>query len=227
MRLLRTAAICVAAACIVGVATAAAVGWHEGYRIYVVHTGSMTPALNPGDAVLDRPAPAAVHQGEVVTFGVNSGPDSVVTHRVNAVAANGIKTKGDANPTPDPWTVQFSDVIGTKFLTLPYGGYVLVYLQHPQGIASVLTALFAMILLWHLFFPPEAITADSATRPRHRHRYRREPTPDDSSRELDELSPAFLAPASRWLDVTHPAPVFLRSSAGPLGRPADRRSYFE
>lgn len=217
MRLLRTVAICALAACAVGAITAAAVGWHEGYRIYVVHTGSMTPSLRPGDAVLDRPSPDSVAIGEVVTFSVKSGPDSVVTHRVNAVDADGIKTKGDANPTPDPWTVQLSDVVGSKLRTLPYAGYVLVYLQHPQGIASVLAVLIAAILLWNLFFPPAPARADNTAQPRHKH----EPSSND------ELSPALFAPTSRWLDLSHTTSGFLGSGAGPLGRPADRRSYFD
>jgi signal peptidase len=218
-RIARRLALSVCALTVAGAAAVAGIAWHGGYRVYVVHTGSMVPSLNPGDAVLDRPAPTAVRQGEVVTFGVHSGPDSVVTHRVASVSSAGIKTKGDANRSVDPWTVQPSDVIGSKLLTLPYGGYVLVYLQHPQGIASLITALMAMILLWYMFFPPSAATTGSDSRPRRQ----READRGDS----DTLAPVLFAPASRWLDVSHTAPGFLRSSAGPLGRSADRRSYFD
>jgi signal peptidase len=208
-----------AALVVVGAVTSAALAWNAGYRIYVVHTGSMTPALRPGDAVLDRPAPSAVHPGEVVTFTVHSGPDRVVTHRVASVGQGEIHTKGDANRTPDPWTLELSQVVGSKLLTLPYGGYVVVYLQHPQGIASVLTALIAMILLWYLFFPPTVSRADADAHSRHKHAAERG--------NNDEISPAIFAPSARWLDVSHAAPTFLRSSAGPLGRSADRRSYFD
>jgi signal peptidase len=215
----RRVALSVCALIVVGAAAIAGIAWHEGYRIYVVHTGSMTPSLNPGDAVLDRPASTSVRRGEVVTFGVHSGPDSVVTHRVASVSDGGIKTKGDANRSVDPWTVQLSDVVGSKLLTLPYGGYVVVYLQHPQGIASVLTALIAMILLWYLFFPPTTPRADADAHSRHRHAAERG--------NNDELSPAVFAPSARWLDVSHAAPTFLGTGLGPLGRSADRRSYFD
>jgi signal peptidase len=133
----------------------------------------MTPALRPGDAVLDRPSPSSVAVGEVVTFGVNSGPDAVVTHRVNAIDSSGIKTKGDANRTADPWTVKLSDVVGTKVATLPYMGYVLVYLQHPKGVASVVTTTLALILLWQLFFPPTTPDGDNGPDVRSESRRRR------------------------------------------------------
>ena len=174
--------------------------WHQGYHIYIVHTGSMMPTLRPGDAVLDRPAPRAVGPGEIVTFTVHSGPDSVVTHRVASVTDGAIKTKGDANRSVDPWTVQAADVVGSTQAALPKMGYVLVYLRHPQGALSVITVGFGLMLLWQLFFTgtPSDSAADttsppaderiSAARARHRRTRRSEimaanalptrPTPD-------------------------------------------------
>jgi signal peptidase I len=136
-------------------AAAAALGWSHGFRLYIVHTGSMVPALRPGDAVLDAPAPASVHPGEVVTFTVHSGPDSVVTHRVASYSGGIIHTKGDANLTVDPWTLHLSQVVGTETAILPHVGYVLVYLKQPQGLASVITVMLGLIMLWQLFFPLE------------------------------------------------------------------------
>ncbi|HET9186340.1 MAG TPA: signal peptidase I [Acidothermaceae bacterium] len=204
--------------------TLAVVAWHQGYRIYVVHTGSMVPALNPGDAVLDRPASTSVSPGEIVTFGVHSGPDSVVTHRVASVSDGNIKTKGDANRSVDPWTVQASDVVGSKLLTLPFAGYLLVYLQHPQGIASVLTAVVALILLWQLFFPVEPPAGDAgdksgSDRPRHKR--------DLARTTLNEAPVTMILPSARWLDVSRTQPALLRGGLGPLGRSSDPRSYFD
>lgn len=162
MRIARRLILSTIAVALLGAVAVAGVAWHRGYRIYVVHTGSMVPALNPGDAILDRPAPSNVHPGEVVTFSVNSGPDKVVTHRVASIADDTIKTKGDANPTPDPWTLHMSQVVGTALTALPYMGYVLVYLKQPQGTASVATAFIGLALLWQLFFPAA---------PRHQRRH--------------------------------------------------------
>ncbi len=134
-------------------ATTGGLAWHQGYRLYVVHTGSMAPALRPGDAVLDAPAPTSVHPGEVVTFTVHSGPDSVVTHRVASYSDGIVHTKGDANRTADPWTLHLSQVVGTVAAFLPRGGYVLVYLKQPQGLGSILTVTLGLALLWQVFFP--------------------------------------------------------------------------
>lgn len=153
MRLFRRLALS-GAGLAVGMAVAGGmVAWHQGYRIYVIHTGSMVPTLRSGDAVLDRPSHNAVSPGEIVTFTVRSGPDSVVTHRVASVSGGAIHTKGDANRTVDPWTIQRPQVVGSAQATLPLMGYALVYLQHPQGFASVLTVILGLILLWQLFFP--------------------------------------------------------------------------
>ncbi|HSN07356.1 MAG TPA: signal peptidase I [Candidatus Angelobacter sp.] len=153
MRLFRRLALGVVVLVLGAAATVAAAGWHEGYRLYVVHTGSMSPALRPGDAVLAAPAPGSVRPGDVVTFTVLSGPDSVVTHRVVAVADGLVTTKGDANRTADPWTLHMSQVVGTAAAFLPHAGYLLVYLRQPQGLASVVVAALALVLLWQLFFP--------------------------------------------------------------------------
>jgi signal peptidase I len=210
-RIARRIALSVCALIFLTFAVTAGIAWQKGYRIYVIHTGSMTPSLRPGDAVLDRPAPTTVAIGEVVTFGVNSGPDSVVTHRVNAIDADGIKTKGDANRTPDPWTVKPSDVVGSKVATLPYMGYVLVYLQHPKGIASIITTTLALILLWQLFFPMSQASDDSlqvGTSPpgrRRRHAHRR-----SNGEQSDDTSPWSPPP------TTSRRPVMPVPSAGAL-----------
>ena len=112
----------------------------------------MVPALAPGDAVLDRPASSGVRPGDVVTFAVRSGPDLVVTHRAMSVTGDLITTKGDANETADPWTVRTQHVVGVPQLTLPRVGYVLVFLQQPQGALALLTSGLALIMLWQLFF---------------------------------------------------------------------------
>lgn len=211
-----------AALVILGAAATAVLAWNAGYRIYVVHTGSMMPTLNPGDAVLDRPAPTTVHAGQVVTFTVHSGPDTVVTHRVASVSAGLIHTKGDANRSVDPWTLHLSQVVGRKVLTLPFGGYLLVYLQHPQGIASVLTATVALIMLWQLFFPSPG-RADGESSPSRQPRHKRELIREASGNS----SAALMLPPAHWLDVYRTPAGFLRSNLGPVARPADRRSYFD
>ena len=170
VRRLATASVVVM---IVGVTVIAGISWHQGYRLYILHTGSMSPTLRSGDVVLDAPSPQAVHAGELVTFAFHSGPDSVVTHRVASTANGVVRTKGDANRTVDPWTLHLSQIVGTVVVRLPDAGYALVFLKQPTGLAAILTVSIGLALLWQLFFPgevPENSQAEAARSAAHRRR---------------------------------------------------------
>ncbi len=95
--------------------------WQHGYRLYIVHTGSMEPGLRPGDAVLDAPVTGPVRPGQAVTFAVASGPDTVVTHRVVSVEDGLIHTQGDANRSADSWALHPGQLRGLPVATLPRG----------------------------------------------------------------------------------------------------------
>jgi signal peptidase len=116
------------------------------YRVYVLHTGSMSPTIAPKSAVIIEKG--HYHVGEVVTF-TESG--LTVTHRLVSINAAGlITTKGDANASADPWHVPKSQIIGGVVATMPEVGYWLVYLKSPLGAASVLLALLAIWQIWAL-----------------------------------------------------------------------------
>jgi len=132
---------------------AAGAAWTQGYRVYVVHTGSMEPTLVPGDIVIDRPAAGTPRVGQVITFRHSGLAYDLVTHRVAGVTTAGIRTKGDANRSADAWTIRPDQVRGTVRFHLHALGYVAVYLQQPAGLASLAAAACALLLLWSLFFP--------------------------------------------------------------------------
>src|SRR5574340_1425234 len=95
-----------------------AYAWAQGVRAYVVRTGSMTPTLRPGDLVVDEPAApdAPLRVGDIITF--HPQPETTETHRVHAIVAAGIVTKGDANRTPDVGQIQPSMISGRVALTV-------------------------------------------------------------------------------------------------------------
>ena len=135
--------------------------WTQGYRVYVVHTGSMTPTFRPGDIVIDRPAQHRYHAGEVITFRHSAQTTDVVTHRITDITPAGlIHTKGDANRTADVWDIRPDQVRGSVAMSAPAAGYLLVFLHQPAGVASLALAVLAIALLWRLFFATQDTDAD-------------------------------------------------------------------
>jgi signal peptidase I len=144
--------------------------WHQGYRVYVIHTGSMIPTYRLGDIVIDKPA-TQLHRGEVITFRHSATSNVIVTHRIASIRDGLIRTKGDANPTPDAWAITPAQVRGTVVASVPRIGYGIVFLKQPAGIGAVMTAVLALVLLWDLFFSATASTQpEQAPRSRGAHR---------------------------------------------------------
>lgn len=101
-----------------------AVAMLSGMRWFVVETPSMGTAAPVGALVITRPALAPLQRGDVIAF-TPPGPPRVYTHRVLSVARSGaVRTKGDINAVPDPWTVPRTAVLGTAIAVLPGGGYL-------------------------------------------------------------------------------------------------------
>jgi len=137
-----------------------------GYEKYIVRTGSMVPTIRPGDLVIDKPASAGYAVGDVITFRHGESSD-LVTHRIFEITAAGIKTKGDANPAADAWTIPLHFVQGVVVLTVPKGGYIVAFLSQPAGIGAIALVIVALTLLWRLFFPSESSEAEIAAEGRH------------------------------------------------------------
>lgn len=118
-----------------------------------VYSGSMAPRMPVGSLVLERVDPAArVHVGDVITFADPFDRTRVVTHRVVEILPTreglGYRTKGDANPTRDPWTLKLPARVPHAVATVPYAGYGLVYAQTRE----VRTALIALAALTTIVF---------------------------------------------------------------------------
>lgn len=149
MRVARVTAGAVLVVTLLGV-LAGALLWQQGYRLYAVRTGSMTPTYPTGSLVLDRPtSPDRLAPGRVITFRVGS---ELVTHRLVATGAHGLQTQGDANRTADPWRLPARSVVGEVVGGLQHGGYVLVFLHQPTGVPSLVLLLVGTLLAWQLFF---------------------------------------------------------------------------
>ncbi|TKX56130.1 signal peptidase I [Halorubrum sp. SP3] len=94
---------------------------------YVVLSGSMEPAMSPGDVIIVNSVPAAaIERNDVITFG-GQGGDTPTTHRVIEVVerdgTTAFRTQGDANEDPDGSLVTPDQLQGK---VLSPGGYLLV-----------------------------------------------------------------------------------------------------
>ncbi|PZF57254.1 S26 family signal peptidase [Curtobacterium sp. MCSS17_008] len=96
-----------------------------GGRWFVVETPSMGVAAPVGTLVLDMPVDVAtLDVGDIVSFETDANPGVVYTHRIIAIDADGLHTRGDINGATDPWTLTQRDVIGAPVLLVPHLGWL-------------------------------------------------------------------------------------------------------
>ncbi len=105
-----------------------------------VTSDSMKPTLERGDWVVLQKQPAYTVDDSIV-FSLN--PGNVYVHRVVAVVGSGLagvgvdgqavptgyRTKGDANPYADGWTVPPDAVLGNVVVRIPRLGYLALWLD--------------------------------------------------------------------------------------------------
>ncbi len=110
-----------------------------GDQTYMISSGSMTPTIPVGAAVVVEPhAPITV--GDVVS--VRLSGTTVYTHRVTRIVAQDgetwYETKGDANREPDIALVPASAVVGRVVAAIPVVGYLLRFMSLPSGVIALL-----------------------------------------------------------------------------------------
>lgn len=125
--------------------------------VFVLHlsvrpvlSGSMRPAFVPGSAIVTRTVPVTrVRPGDVIVI-TPPGWTASIAHRVVTVSQvdgrTDVTTKGDANPTKDPWHAQLDgasvpEVIGS----VPGLGWVIVGVEH-QWLKAILIGLLGLMI---------------------------------------------------------------------------------
>lgn len=102
---------------------------------YVMVSGSMAPEIDTGSVVfVEKKSIEEVDKGDIVSFYEPGENSSVVTHRVVEQSENSLKTKGDANPGPDPFEVSEEHLIGKKTFSIPLFGHLLLIIGSGPGI---------------------------------------------------------------------------------------------
>jgi signal peptidase I len=128
----------------------AVVGWQST----VVLSGSMRPALAPGDVAVVRPVPTAdLQPGQVLLVDDPDLPGRLRLHRLVEVEAGGLRLRGDANPTADSSLVDPSAVHGVGAVRLPMIGLPAVWADAGRtaplaGTSAALAVLIGLALLY-------------------------------------------------------------------------------
>ncbi len=86
---------------------------YPGLHYARVNSDSMAPWLTHDSVVFEKIPQSAdeIHIGDVISF-YEPSEDAVVLHSVIEIVEGNFRTKGIANPEPDPWLVPFENVKG-------------------------------------------------------------------------------------------------------------------
>ena len=115
----------------------------------VVLTGSMIPAVNPGDILITvKPSLVTPQVGKIVVYTGKKFDGTVVgsfAHRIiDGDAKTGFTVKGDANPDPDTQKPTLDEIEGVMFFRVPFLGRLL----QPQVLMLLLLIGFGISLVW-------------------------------------------------------------------------------
>lgn len=121
-----------------------------GYRLYVVQSGSMQPAIKRKAVVLVQPQ-SEYEKGEIITIDESPNSDVTVTHRIHEIEEEEgrrvFTTKGDANESPDGEKRTKEQIIGKVVFSIPYLGYPVSFAQTQEGLL-VLVIIPAVIIVY-------------------------------------------------------------------------------
>ena len=144
-----------------------------GFDRYVITGGSMSGTFERGSLVFETRVPVdELHVGDIITYlpPEGSGVAELVTHRIISITepeqAGGhrvLRTQGDANDSPDPWTFTLSDAVQPRVQGwIPQVGWVFIALTNPVartlaiGVPAAFIALLFLRDLMREFRRPRA-----------------------------------------------------------------------
>ena len=115
-------------------------------RTQTVLSGSMQPAMSPGDLAITRPVPlSSLRVGDAIAF-VPPGQTTPVLHRLVAINGNAITSKGDANAVVDPWHAILTGTTAYRLIfVVPFIGW-LTEIRGPALIAAALIVLLVILV---------------------------------------------------------------------------------
>jgi signal peptidase I len=140
---------------------------HLGWRVDGLRSGSMAPYMNTGDMVVTRPVSAeTVQVNDVIIFRSPDKQQYMISHRVIGIETSPLlafHTKGDANASPDPFTVPAGDLVGKLAFHIPRLGYGVLFLQTQSGLFVSLVIPGMCLVVWCL----KSLRSELAARGKH------------------------------------------------------------
>lgn len=121
------------------------------FHIYAVASDSMEPTIPTGSMLYVRYSKFDNFQlNDIVSF---KKGNLIVTHRIVGIdtAKQELTTKGDSIRFNDEEKVPVSNIIGKAAISLPFLGYILMYIKEPIGIIA--GGLFLMLFILSIFLP--------------------------------------------------------------------------
>jgi signal peptidase I len=114
----------------------------------IVLTGSMEPAISPGDIIITTPITRKEPKiGDVVAYEAkrfNGENVAVFSHRIiSGDLQNGFIVKGDANKSPDNQKPKASDILGVVIFVIPFLGNILT----PKALFLLVPCIFGLWLI--------------------------------------------------------------------------------
>ncbi len=129
------------------------------WQIRPILSGSMRPGFSIGGVAITQTIPTSqLKVGDVAVFHPPFLNNTTYIHRIISISKSDkqyvIRTKGDDNPTADPWLLRITSKNSyvTRF-TLPFIGYLAVWVHSYNGrkalltIAGIIAIIFVMSLL--------------------------------------------------------------------------------
>lgn len=144
--------------------------WAMGIHVAPVLTGSMDPAIPAGSLVITKSIPSqSLTTGDVIAFqppaGYSAPGGHSIMHRIASIEQTNndriATTKGDANPTKDPWKLSIGSEVGQKVVfSVPTVGRAVTALSGTDSKVRVMTLIGIGLLVVAVMLWPRRLTMD-------------------------------------------------------------------
>jgi signal peptidase len=110
------------------------------YKLLVVQSGSMEPAIKMGSVVVVKPA-SDYQPNEIVTYHDPDNPKYTITHRIVGIEyleqGKLFVTKGDANDAQDRKKIEPELVVGKVESSIPWLGFLISFAKTQTGLITL------------------------------------------------------------------------------------------